>query len=37
VIRFVQVHQGQVTIPRILAQFKDLGVDISKRQSLPRT
>ncbi len=33
-IRFVlaQYHQGQVTIPRLTAQLKDLGIAISKRQ-----
>ncbi len=32
--RFVltQYHRGQVTIPRLVAQLRDLGVDISKRQ-----
>ncbi len=32
--RFVlaQYHQGQVTIPRLTAQLKDLGIAISKRQ-----
>jgi hypothetical protein len=32
--RFIlsQYHQGQVTIPRLLAQLQDLGIDISKRQ-----
>ena len=32
--RFVlaQYHQGQVTMPRILAQLHDLGIEISKRQ-----
>ena len=32
--RFVlaQYHQGQTTIPRLLALLQDLGVDISKRQ-----
>jgi hypothetical protein len=27
-----QYHQGQVTIPRLLAQLNDLGIEISKRQ-----
>ncbi len=27
-----QYHQGQVTIPRLLAQLKDVGIEISKRQ-----
>jgi len=33
-IRFVlgQYHQGQVTVPRLTAQLKDLGMAISKRQ-----
>jgi hypothetical protein len=33
-IRFVlgQYHQGQVTVPRLTAQLKDLGIAISKRQ-----
>lgn len=33
-IRFVlaQYHQGQVTVPRLTAQLKDLGLVISKRQ-----
>ena len=32
--RFIlsQYHQGQITIPRLLAQLQDLGIDISKRQ-----
>ena len=32
--RFIlsQYHQGQMTIPRLLTQLKDLGIDISKRQ-----
>ena len=32
--RFVlaQYHQGQVTIPRLVTQLNDLGIDISKRQ-----
>jgi len=32
--RFIlsQYHQGQVTIPRLLAQLQDLAIDISKRQ-----
>jgi hypothetical protein len=32
--RFVlsQYHQGQVTIPRLVAQLTDLGIEISKRQ-----
>jgi len=32
--RFIlsQYHQGQVTVPRLLAQLQDLGIDISKRQ-----
>jgi len=32
--RFIlsQYHQGQVTVPRLFAQLKDLGIDISKRQ-----
>jgi Transposase IS66 family len=32
--RFIlsQYHQGQVTIPRLLTQLQDLGIDISKRQ-----
>jgi hypothetical protein len=32
--RFVlsQYHQGQITVPRLLAQLNDLGIDISKRQ-----
>src|SRR3954453_5111459 len=32
--RFVllQYHQGQVTMPRLLAQLRALGIDISKRQ-----
>jgi hypothetical protein len=33
-IRFVlaQYHQGQVRIPRLTAQLRDLGIEISKRQ-----
>ncbi len=27
-----QCHQGQVTIPRLVAQLKDVGIEISKRQ-----
>ena len=32
--RFIlsQYHQGQMTIPRLLTQLQDLGIDISKRQ-----
>lgn len=32
--RFVisQYHQGQVTIPRLFTQLRDLGIDISRRQ-----
>jgi hypothetical protein len=32
--RFVlsQYHQGQITVPRLVTQLKDLGIDISKRQ-----
>jgi len=32
--RFVlmQYHQGQVTVPRLVAQLRDIGIDISKRQ-----
>jgi hypothetical protein len=32
--RFIlsQYHQGQVTIPRLVTQLRDLGIDISKRQ-----
>jgi Transposase IS66 family len=32
--RFVlsQYHQGQVTVPRLVTQLRDLGIDISKRQ-----
>jgi len=32
--RFIlsQYHQGQITIPRLLTQLQDLGIDISKRQ-----
>jgi len=32
--RFIlsQYHQGQITIPRLLTQLRDLGIDISKRQ-----
>jgi Transposase IS66 family len=32
--RFIlsQYYQGQVTVPRLLAQLHDLGIDISKRQ-----
>lgn len=32
--RFIlsQYHQGQVTVPRLAALLKDLGIDISKRQ-----
>jgi hypothetical protein len=32
--RFIlsQYYQGQVTVPRLLAQLNDLGIDISKRQ-----
>ncbi len=32
--RFIlsQYHQGQMTIPRLLTQLKDLGIDISKRR-----
>ena len=32
--RFVvaQYHRGQVTVPRLVAQLRDFGVDISKRQ-----
>ncbi len=32
--RFIlsQYHQGQMTIPRLLTQLKDSGIDISKRQ-----
>ncbi len=32
--RFIlsQYHQGQVTVPRLLTQLKDLGIDISKRR-----
>jgi hypothetical protein len=32
----VQHHQGQVTVPRLVAQLRGIGVNISKRQSLPR-
>ena len=34
--RFVlaQYHQGQVTVPRLVALLQDLGIDISKRQVL---
>ncbi len=37
--RFVlaQVHRGQVTVPRLVAQLDDLGIAISKRRSLPPT
>ena len=36
--RFVlaQYHQGQVTVPRLVAQLRDFGLAVSKRQSLPR-
>lgn len=36
--RFVlaQYHQGQVTVPRLMAQLRDFGLAVSKRQSLPR-
>ena len=27
-----QYHRGQVTVPRLVAQLRDVGVDISKRQ-----
>ena len=32
--RFIlsQYHQGQITIPRLVTQLRDLGIDISKRQ-----
>jgi hypothetical protein len=28
----VQYHQGQVTVPRLLAQLRAIGIDVSKRQ-----
>ena len=37
--RFVlaQYHRGQITVERLTRLLRDLRVDISKRQSLPRT
>ena len=34
--RFVlaQYHQGQVTVPRLVAQLREIGVAISKRQMM---
>ncbi len=29
-------HRGQVTMPRLVAQLNDLGIDISKRRACPR-
>src|SRR3954467_8173627 len=31
---FVQFHQGQVTVPRLVAQLRAIGIQISKRQIL---